>query len=69
MPLLGLGQDALQYDISRAPSAGVSPDMGYAFNWAGPRCFRTGYIQAPSPGVSPDVGYGFNWAGPRCLTT
>ena len=31
-PLIGLGRDDLQPDISRAPSAGVGPDIGYAFN-------------------------------------
>ena len=31
MPLIRLGQDAVQHDISRAPSAGVGPDIGYAF--------------------------------------
>ena len=41
MPLIGLGRDAVQHDISRAPSAGVGPDIGYAFNWAGPRCCTT----------------------------
>ena len=32
IPLIGLGRDGLQPDISRAPSAGVGPDIGYAFN-------------------------------------
>ena len=41
IPLIGLGQDALEHDISRAPSAGVSPDIVCAFNWAGPRCLGT----------------------------
>ena len=37
---IGLGQDGLQHDISRAPSAGVSPDIGYAFElgWAEMAC-------------------------------
>ena len=41
MPSIVLGRDAVQHDISRAPSAGVGPDIGYAFNWAGPRCSTT----------------------------
>ena len=32
MPLIRLGQDALKHDISRAPSAGVGPDIAHAFN-------------------------------------
>ena len=45
MPLIGLGQDALEHDISSAPSARVGRDIEYAFTWAGPRCFRPGPLQ------------------------
>ena len=55
MPLNGLGQEGLQHDISRAPSAGVSPDVGYAFNWAGPRCFKHDIARVPSAGVGRDI--------------
>ena len=69
MPGIKLGRDALQHDISRAPSIGVSRDVGYAFNWAGPRCFKHDIARAPSAGAGQDIGYAFNWAGPRSFQT
>ena len=69
MPGIGLGRDASQHDISRAPSTGVGRDIGYAFNWAGPRCFKHDISRAASAGVGPDIGYAFNWAELRSLTT
>ena len=67
MPLIGLGQDALEHEISRAPSPVVSRDIGYAFIWAGLRSLKHDISRAPSAGVSPDIGYAFNWAWLRCF--
>ena len=50
----------ISYDVSRAPSVGVGPDIGYALIRVGRDVLQHDISRAPSARLGPDIGYAFN---------